>query len=158
MDNGNSKAKALFASRLAALLRRKDMKQNELARALDVAESTVGKWLLTKSIPRMGTIQKIADFFGVGKSYLLEEDATIDGYIPVTIHADAVRNIVRNDTPPPSADAERLRVVGILRGLQSDINAALERAVADIMWDGGEILTAERNRRIKKDSTTSDAG
>lgn len=153
MDNGNNKAKALFASRLAALLRRKDMKQNELARALDVAESTVGKWLLTKSIPRMGTIQQIADFFGVGKSYLLEEDANIDGTISVSLHADAVRNIT-----PPQADAERLRLVAVLRGLQSDINAALERAVVDIMRDGGEILTAERNRRIEKDSTTSDAG
>lgn len=157
MDNGNSKAKALFASRLAALLHRKDMKQNELARALDVAESTVGKWLLTKSIPRMGTIQQIADFFGVGKSYLLEEDARIDGAIPVTLHADAVRNIVRNETPPPT-DAERLRLVAVLRGLQSDINAALEKAIADIMQDSGDTLTADKNRRIKKDSTTSDAG
>ena len=155
MDNGNNKAKALFASRLAALLRRKDMKQNELARALDVAESTVGKWLLTKSIPRMGTIQQIADFFGVSKSYLLEEDANIDGTISVSLHADAVREI---PAPPPPTDAERLRLVAVLRGLQSDINAALERAVADIMRDGGEILTAERNRRIEKDSTQSGAG
>lgn len=153
MDNGNNKAKALFASRLAALLRRKDMKQNELARALDVAESTVGKWLLTKSIPRMGTIQQIADFFGVGKSYLLEEDANIDGMISVSLHADTVR-----ETPAPPTDAERLRLVAVLRGLQSDINAALERAVADIMRDGGEILTAERNRRIEKESGTSTAG
>ena len=155
MDNGNNKAKALFASRLAVLLRRKDMKQNELARALDVAESTVGKWLLTKSIPRMGTIQKIADFFNVGKSYLLEEDANIDGTIPVSLHADTVRE---TPAPPPPTDAERLRLVAVLRGLQSDINAALERAVADIMRDGGEILTAERNRRIEKDLPKSDAG
>ena len=155
MDNGNSKAKALFASRLAALLHRKDMKQNELARALDVAESTVGKWLLTKSIPRMGTIQQIADFFGVGKSYLLEEDARIDGAIPVTLHTDAVRNIVRNDTPP-SAEAEKLRFVALLRGLQSNINALIESTIAEAMQSGE--TTAERNRRIEKESTTSDAG
>lgn len=152
MDNGNSKAKALFASRLAALLHRKDMKQNELARALDVAESTVGKWLLTKSIPRMGTIQQIADFFGVGKSYLLEEDALISGAIPVTIHTDAVRNIT-----PPQASAENLRLVAVLRGLQSSINNAIEQAISEIMQDS-DTLTADKNRRIKKDLPTSDAG
>ena len=67
------KARLLFSQRLAILLLRHDMKQNELACLLGVSESTVGKWILGKSMPRtMGLIQKIADYFGVGKSFLLE--------------------------------------------------------------------------------------
>lgn len=67
------RARALFGQRLNKLLRSRDMNQNELAKILDVSESTVGKWVLGKSMPRtMGLVQKIADYFGVGKSFLLE--------------------------------------------------------------------------------------
>lgn len=70
------KARELFSRRLRELLEARDMNQNELAKVLHVSESTVGKWTLGKSMPRtMGVIQQIADFFNVGKSYLLEEDA-----------------------------------------------------------------------------------
>ena len=67
------RARVLFGQRLNKLLRSRDMNQNELAKILDVSESTVGKWVLGKSMPRtMGLVQKIADYFGVGKSFLLE--------------------------------------------------------------------------------------
>lgn len=69
------KARALFSNRLSMLLNEHNMKQNELALLLGVSESTVGKWILGKSMPRtMGLVQKIADYFGVGKSYLLESN------------------------------------------------------------------------------------
>lgn len=68
------KARELFSRRLSTLLNEHNMNQNELAKILNVSESTVGKWVLGKSMPRtMGIIQTIADSFGVGKSYLLEE-------------------------------------------------------------------------------------
>lgn len=52
----------------------RDINQAELSKILDVSESTVGKWLLQISLPRMGVIQKLADHFNLGKSYFLEED------------------------------------------------------------------------------------
>lgn len=68
------KARELFSKRLSTLLNTHNMNQNELAKILNVSESTVGKWVLGKSMPRtMGIIQTIADNFGVGKSFLLEE-------------------------------------------------------------------------------------
>ena len=71
------KARALFSNRLETLLKERDMNQNELAKILDVSESTVGKWVLGKSMPRtMGLVQKIADHFGVGKSYFLEPSSS----------------------------------------------------------------------------------
>lgn len=81
------KARALFSQRLGILLNEHDMKQNELAALLGVSESTVGKWMLGKSMPRtMGLVQKIADHFGVGKSYLLESDPAPKKEIALSQH------------------------------------------------------------------------
>ena len=55
--------KQLFRNRLKHLMDQQDINQSELAKILGVSESTVGKWILMKSIPRMGIIQKLADFF-----------------------------------------------------------------------------------------------
>ncbi len=67
--------RALFSNRLSALLNEHNINQAELAKILGVSESTVGKWMLMKSLPRMGIIQKLSDYFGVPKSYFLEEAA-----------------------------------------------------------------------------------
>ncbi len=48
------------------------MTQKELSALLGVNNSTVGKWISKTSIPRMGVIQKMSDYFGVPKSYFLE--------------------------------------------------------------------------------------
>ena len=68
--------KQLFSDRLTTLLEQNKITQAELANIVGVSESTVGKWLLKKAIRRMGVIQKLADYFGVGKSYFLEKDAS----------------------------------------------------------------------------------
>lgn len=66
--------KSLFSSRLQYLLEINRMKQNDLSNVLGVSESTVGKWILKKAIPRMGMIQKMSEYFGVSIKYFLEED------------------------------------------------------------------------------------
>lgn len=65
--------KNLFSIRLTKIMDEHGLNQNELANILGVSESTVGKWVLKKALPRMGIIQKLADYFNVGKSYFLEE-------------------------------------------------------------------------------------
>lgn len=72
--------KRLFSIRLSKLMSEKNINQNELAAILDVSESTVGKWILKKALPRMGVIQKLADYFNVGKSYFLEESEPVGYY------------------------------------------------------------------------------
>lgn len=67
--------KKLFSSRLQFLLSQNDMKQSDLAKILSVSESTVGKWILMKAIPRMGIIQKLSEYFHVSMKYFLEKDA-----------------------------------------------------------------------------------
>lgn len=74
--------KKLFATRLYLLIQAKGgINQKDLAEALNVSESTVGKWLLRKAMPRIDVIQRIADYFGVEKSYFLEENGTQDKII-----------------------------------------------------------------------------
>ena len=63
----------LFSKRLGDLIEKHGIQQNDLAIRIGVSESTVGKWLLKKAMPRMGTIQKLSDYFSVPKSYFLEE-------------------------------------------------------------------------------------
>jgi len=80
MPLSNEEIRRLFSQRLSQLMQKHNINQVELSKILNVTESTVGKWLLMKSIPRMGIIQKLADYFEVGKSYFLEKDISTDGY------------------------------------------------------------------------------
>lgn len=73
MPLSQEEMKKLFSKRLSEMMQRENINQVELSRIIGVSESTVGKWVLCKSMPRMGIIQKLADHFHVGKSYFLEE-------------------------------------------------------------------------------------
>ncbi len=63
----------IISNNIKKILKEYNLNQYELAKIAGVSESTVGKWVLKKSMPRMGAIQKIADHFGLPKSYILEE-------------------------------------------------------------------------------------
>src|SRR5690625_3209193 len=69
----NKEMERIISSNLKSLLKEYNINQSELAKIAEVSESTVGKWILQKSTPRMGAIQKIADHFNLPKSYILEE-------------------------------------------------------------------------------------
>lgn len=85
----NDKMKKLFSQRLVSIMQENNINQVELSKILGVSESTVGKWILCKAIPRMGVIQKLSDYFHVGKSYFLEEDANTGYYTDPTVNAYA---------------------------------------------------------------------
>lgn len=73
MPLSQEEMRKLFSKRLSEMMQRENINQVELSRIIGVSESTVGKWILCKSMPRMGIIQKLADHFHIGKSYFLEE-------------------------------------------------------------------------------------
>lgn len=64
----------VISSNLKNLLKEYNINQKELSIIAGVSESTVGKWILGKATPRMGTIQTIADHFDIPKSSILEEN------------------------------------------------------------------------------------
>lgn len=75
-----SEAKAimeLFSSRLQLLLEKNKITQAELSNILGLSPSTVNKWVAKKAVPRMGVIEKLSAYFGVPKSYFLEDDANV---------------------------------------------------------------------------------
>ena len=74
------KTQEIFAKKLRGLLEENKIHQSELAEMLQVSESTVGKWLLKKALPRMGIIEKLSSIFNCPKSYLLEENETRRSY------------------------------------------------------------------------------
>ena len=49
------------------------LSQIELANILGVSDKAVSTWEMDKKTPRMGTLQSLADYFGVSKSYLIED-------------------------------------------------------------------------------------
>lgn len=80
----------IFSANLKHYMSLYELNNKELSEILGVSESTVGKWLLKKAMPRMGVIEKLSKHFGVQKSDLLEAHGTddidlakIDGIIPL---------------------------------------------------------------------------
>lgn len=73
MKNNELEMRLIFAKNLKKLMDEKQINNVELSKRLNLSESAVGKWLLGKSLPRMGMIEIIANYFGVNKTDLLEE-------------------------------------------------------------------------------------
>jgi len=71
----SDKARELFGRRLKILLQNRRATRREVADYVGVQESTVGRWAMGKGMPRyMDQIDKLAEFFRVGKPYFLEEN------------------------------------------------------------------------------------
>ncbi len=75
----------IFSKRIKYILEKHDLTQQELATKLDVSESTVGKWVLQKAVPRMGIIQKLSEMFSVPKSFFIDETIDEHEYDPDAI-------------------------------------------------------------------------
>ncbi|WHP40733.1 XRE family transcriptional regulator [Lysinibacillus boronitolerans] len=90
----------IISSNLKRIIRDYKITQNELAKIAGVSESAAGKWILGKSTPRMGAIQKIADHFNLPKSYILNEESLPTNLIefsPATIKIPILGKIACGD-------------------------------------------------------------
>lgn len=65
--------RAIFARNLSRLVMESGMEQQALAFALDVSPSIVSSWLSGKRFPRADMMSKIADYFHVDISDIVEE-------------------------------------------------------------------------------------
>lgn len=66
--------KEIFASNLKHLLDIHDLAQVDVAKAIGVSPQTFNTWVKGVAIPRMGKIQALADYFGVLKSELVDDN------------------------------------------------------------------------------------
>lgn len=75
-------SKEVFASNLKRYMKRSNVTQQELADIVGVSQPTVNDWLSAKKYPRINKIDRMADYFGILKSDLIEDKknpATTDG-------------------------------------------------------------------------------
>ena len=66
-------SKEVFAKNLRKYMESKGITQKELAEKIGVSAPTMNDWLQAKKYPRIDKIEKLADYFGVLKSDLIEE-------------------------------------------------------------------------------------
>lgn len=68
--------KRIFAERLNYYMNLRGKDQIDLVTELGVNKSTISTWCRGEKMPRMGTIQTLADYFGINKSDLIEDKRT----------------------------------------------------------------------------------
>lgn len=61
-----------LGSRIKQLREDKELSQVELAKILGVTDKAVSTWENDLKVPRMGTLESLAKYFGVTKSYIIE--------------------------------------------------------------------------------------
>lgn len=64
--------KQIFAINLNHYLELNGKTQKEVANAIGVSPQTFNTWIQGIALPRMGKVQKLADYFGIGKSDLID--------------------------------------------------------------------------------------
>lgn len=68
--------KEILAKNLTDYVERSGKTQKELAKIVGVAPTTFNDWMKARKYPRIDKIEKLADFFGILKSDLIEEPLT----------------------------------------------------------------------------------
>lgn len=70
--------KRIFSKNLNKYLSLFNKTQKEVADAIDVSPQTFNTWCQGIALPRMGKVQRLADYFGVGKTDLIDEKSETD--------------------------------------------------------------------------------
>ena len=69
----NEQQRQIFSENLRKQIEMRGLTQKEVADGIGESVQTVSAWACAKSLPRMGKIQRLADYFGVEKSDLIDE-------------------------------------------------------------------------------------
>lgn len=86
------KQKEIFATNLNRLLELAGKQQSDMAKELNINKATVSSWCVGSRIPKMDTIQILADYFRVKKSYLIEDHNILATDIRTDIHTIAAHH------------------------------------------------------------------
>jgi transcriptional regulator with XRE-family HTH domain len=83
-------SKQIFAKNLRYYMGVSGKNQKELAEVAGVSAPTFNEWINAKKFPRIDKIQKLADYFGILKSDLIEEKLTEEKEKDNDLMADVV--------------------------------------------------------------------
>lgn len=98
--------KKIFSKNLNHYISLSNKTQKEIADSIDVSPQTFNTWCQGIAIPRMGKVQRLADYFNVGKSALIDDKpfsntnkskgVTINvlGRVAAGIPIEAIENII----------------------------------------------------------------
>ena len=70
----DAEQKQIFAKNLLTLLEKNGKTQREVADSISVSPQTFNTWCQGIALPRMGKIQKLADYFNVDKTFLIDQN------------------------------------------------------------------------------------
>ena len=80
--------KEVFAENLLYYINKHGKEQKELAEIVGVATSTFNEWVKAKKYPRIDKIEKLANYFGILKSDLIEKHGSAEALRTVSITED----------------------------------------------------------------------
>ena len=69
----DAEQKQILAKNLLTLLEKNGKTQREVADSISVSPQTFNTWCQGIALPRMGKIQKLADYFNVDKTFLIDQ-------------------------------------------------------------------------------------
>lgn len=70
--------KTQFGSNIKKLREQHNLNQEELGNIVGVSDKTVSSWEINRTEPKMGIVQKLADYFNVSTDYLIKGDKLFD--------------------------------------------------------------------------------
>ena len=106
--------KEVLAKNLGFYMDRKGVTQKELAEVVGVGTSTVNDWIKAKKYPRIDAIEKMANYFRILKSDLIEEKS--EDYRQAEQKIDAIADV----TIRMKNDNDFLELVKSLNGLNAE--------------------------------------
>lgn len=112
--------KKIFGKNLSRYVALSGKDQKEIAKDLGYAPTTFNTWCVGKIIPSMGKVQRIADYFGIGKSDLLDDKYSIEL---------AIENAQENK------DAQARRMLAYFRKLNPDQANMIEKMLKGLLED-----------------------
>jgi transcriptional regulator with XRE-family HTH domain len=127
VQEGNTTG-VIFSQKLRDLMDRKDKTQDDVARACDLSQPAVSKWL-KGTVPGGEQLSRLADLFGVSTDFLLgretSEAETPHGEAEETaepaVRSAAEQLSVLHDHDPPSFEVAQ-RTIEHLHGKLRDVN------------------------------------
>lgn len=114
----------ILSKKLNYYLNKNQKTQKEVADFLNISTTTFNNWCMGISLPRMGKIQMLADYFGIEKSDLLEEkNETSINYLDI----ETLKQLNRTNIDKVNVYSRNLLNIQNMEDNSFDVIAAHER-------------------------------
>lgn len=120
-------SKEVFAENLRYYMELSNKNQKEMSAIVGVSAPTFNEWLKAKKFPRIDKIERLAQYFGIKKSDLIEKRITEETHKKNDIATDIAVRLVK--------DSEFLSVVEIINKLNPEQLASIKQ-VASVLLKG----------------------